>query len=456
MRKAIVSAALAVAVFPLPSPLWAQPPITWTLDQPAGESYITGGPWTLEQSDASQAARAAGYCVSGVQQSNPGTERVQPYYFPYVTGSNNNLQGIFDYRPRNIDEATVAAVSNDGGRTWQFQQEVLELTDQCPPSDTKDLNNDNGLGHPFLMTIGGSTFLYHLDRRDGHIDSDGLVVTTLNPQPGLPLNGAPEEDPGGDDLVTPGAIETPGVYTKTVGLLNPDAIIGEVLGSFPRTILYIQKQRGADLDPANHFTAAQLCLNNPAYTPPLTSTNDDITTPRMAQTTDGINFMDLGPLTGLNDPTIVSPTGTRWIGSGSLIQLAGGRHGLFFSGGTCVDADSDSFHYIGYAESNDLVHWNVINGIDNPIASTASFTVTYQGNSVTVPSTPPVIGNTQGWFEGRVYGPNAIVNKKSHTVTIVFAGYHTPKPKNDLGDYRTIGWVSIAPSHPGQVGEGDQ
>jgi len=443
MRKTLLHAALALTVFVPPAPLFANPPITWSLKETASEAYITGGPWTLEQSAASPDKRAAGYCKSGIQQANPGTERMQPYYFPYVTGANNKLQGIFDYRPRNIDEATVAAVSRDGGRSWQFQQEVLELTDLCPSSDATDLNNDNGIGHPFLLTIKGATFLYNLDRRDGHIDSDGLVVTTLHPQPGLPLNGAPEDDPGGDDLVTPGAIENPGVYTKTTGLLNPDAIIGEVPGSFPRKILYVQKQRKADVG----FPAAQLCLNNPAYTPALTDTNDDVTTPRLAQTTDGLNFNDLGPLTGLNDPTAVAPTGTRWIGSGSLLVLSEHHYGLFFSGGTCVDADSDSFHYIGYAESDDLFHWTVINGIDNPIASVAPFTVTYQGHAVTVPSTPSVIGKTQGWFEGRVYGPNAIRTADGNSLTLVFAGYHTPKPKNDLGDYRTIGRVSISSSH---------
>jgi len=305
MRKAIVGVAMVVAGVGCPARLFAAAPITWSLDQPPGEAYITGGPWTLEQSDASGAARAAGYCVppsTGSQQPNPGTERMQPYYFPHVTGSGDHLQGLFDYRPRNIDEATVAAFSTDGGRTWQFQQEVLELTDACPPSDTEDLNNDNGLGHPFVLTINGTTLPYNLDRRDTHIDSDGLVVTTLTPQPGKPLTGAPEEDPGGS-----GASENANAYpTHTMGLLNPDAIIGEVRGSFPRKILYIQKQLKADLTPANGFTAAQLCLNNPAYTPPLTSTNDDITTPRLAQTTDGIHFTDLGPVTGLNDPTTVA------------------------------------------------------------------------------------------------------------------------------------------------------
>src|SRR3974377_2567791 len=86
------------------------------------------------------------------------------------------LQGYFDYRPRNIDEAIVAAFSDDGGRTWQFQQEVLELTDQCPPADTTDLKNDNGLGHPFVLNILGQSFLYTLYRRDGHIDTDGVGI----------------------------------------------------------------------------------------------------------------------------------------------------------------------------------------------------------------------------------------------------------------------------------------
>src|SRR6516165_3859826 len=160
MRHALRKAVLGGMVLLLPASLCAQPPIMWTLLEPASEAYITGGPWTLEQAGASQDRRAAGYCdhfPNGVQQSNPGTERMQPYYFPHVTGFGNHLQGIFDYRPRNINEATVAAISTDGGRTWQFQQEVLELTDQCPPADTQDLNNDNGLGHPYVMTIQGIT-----------------------------------------------------------------------------------------------------------------------------------------------------------------------------------------------------------------------------------------------------------------------------------------------------------
>jgi len=47
-----------------------------------------------------------------------------------------------------------------------------------------------------------------------------------------------------------------------------------------------------------------------------------------------------------------------------------------------------------------------------------------------------------GWFSGRVYAPSATLFNQ-HDITVVFAGYHTPKPKNGLGDYRTIGRVSL-------------
>jgi hypothetical protein len=63
----------------------------------------------------------------------------------------------------------------------------------------------------------------------------------------------------------------------------------------------------------------------------------------------------------------------------------------------CIDGDSDAFHYIGYAESHDLIHWTVVNGINNPIISTAPFTIQVNssgvpvasGVSITVPSQAP-------------------------------------------------------------------
>jgi hypothetical protein len=167
-----------------------------------------------------------------------------------------------------------------------------------------------------------------------------------------------------------------------------------------------------------------------------------------AETTDGIHFKDDGILQGLNDPTDVSATGTRWLATaGTLMKLAGGKYGLLFSGGGCISGDLDAFQYIGYAESRDLLHWTVVNGINNPIVSTAKFTivdpsVSPAGAPVTFPANTPVVGDAMGWFSGRVYAPSGTLFDQ-HNLTDIFAGYHTPKPKNGLGDYRTIGPVSL-------------
>jgi hypothetical protein len=41
-----------------------------------------------------------------------------------------------------------------------------------------------------------------------------------------------------------------------------------------------------------------------------------------------------------------------------------------------------------------------------------------------------------------VYAPSATPNGE-HDLTVIFAGYHTPKPKNGLGDYRTISRITL-------------
>ena len=65
-----------------------------------------------------------------------------------VTGRGSLLQGYFDYRPRNVNEAAVAATSSDGGNTWIFEQQIENLTTACPTSDANSSGNDDGLGHP--------------------------------------------------------------------------------------------------------------------------------------------------------------------------------------------------------------------------------------------------------------------------------------------------------------------
>jgi hypothetical protein len=119
-----------------------------------------------------------------------------------------------------------------------------------------------------------------------------------------------------------------------------------------------------------------------------------------------------------------------------------------------VDADSDAFHYIGYAESADLLHWSVVNGITNPIISIAPVTLNTDANGVptagpgvqtTIPFHSSVVGPTHGWFAGRVYAPSVAL-AGDRLVTVIFAGYHTTKPKFALGDYRTIGRVTLRAS----------
>jgi hypothetical protein len=453
-------------------------PVHWTSNGAPTTTTITGGPWTLEQSGAANGLKSAGYCSNGGEVNNSGTERMEPYYFPVISGFGKRLQGYFDWRPKDIDEGVVAAYSVDAGLSWIFQQKVLELRTDCPTDFLKDAdgnkesdpNNadnsnttgDDGQGHQFVITIGGHTYLYSLVRAAGHIDVDDLSIHEITPQPGAPLEGAPLLNDASTDVTS---LPEPPLHTH--GLLNPDGILGVVPGSWPLEIIYEQKILNGDNTGSTALPASEQCntfwANYYATNPFGTAVNDDITYLRLASTTDGINFKDLGPLMGLNDPTTVSFTGTRWLATaGTILRLADGRWGLLFSGGGCVDGDSDAFHYIGYAESLDLIHWTVINGLNNPIISTAPLTLTVNAagvpatgsgtQSVTIPANPAVVGNTEGFFAGRVYAPSG-ASFDRFDITVIFAGYHTPKPKNGLGDYRTIGRVSLHASEPVQIGE---
>ena len=79
----------------------------------------------------------------------PGTDPMvpmAPFYFPLVYTTTNTttdnafggqppIIGLFDWRPKDIDEAVVVAESDDNGHTWYFMQTVLELNpDYTNPS----------------------------------------------------------------------------------------------------------------------------------------------------------------------------------------------------------------------------------------------------------------------------------------------------------------------------------
>jgi hypothetical protein len=504
MAKPCVSAIPLIGCI-LATPAVANDPAFSYVPKSLVQSVIIDGPWTLHEQksffhhDASGIIPTtsappyvgdgfpyAGYCDRyGVVAKNHGPSLMQPFYFPFVRARDGVLEGYFDYRPRNEQEATVAATSNDLGATWHFKGQALALNPYCPwdPSDPDNLNvkvkgfqtaygsdsasaADNGLGHPTVLSVNRVQRIYHLNRANGHIDSDQLVVHPLPSVEALtqlPVYG----------FISPlgsGGYPTLENSAKaTVGLQNPDAMIGSTVLGGVTTIVYVEKT----LKGAAKFPTQQTCPDTPAFA--LTNldhqgtakkANKDTVSVRVAITTDGINFTDIGAVqngSGLYDQTTIAYNGLRWLGSGSMIRLSNGRFGMFFGGGNCLDNDSDGFHFLGYAETktavsspSDLLSWKVIYGPDNPILSTdtvvdpsgprayplnvpiVSATSTDALSPAQVaPWTPPASYNSN-FFSGRVYDPQALYTD-DHTVTIVFAGYNTPQPSSNLGDYRTIG-----------------
>ena len=64
------------------------------------------------------------------------------------------------------------------------------------------------------------------------------------------------------------------------------------------------------------------------------------------------------------------------------------------------------------------------------------------GADVTIPANQPVVGNSLGWFNGRIYSPS-FVQTGEHDGVMTFTGYHTPRPNDDRGDTRGIGSVRL-------------
>jgi hypothetical protein len=507
MKSLHFGTAAAAALLIAASSAAAEPAISYVPNS-LKESMIHRGPWTLHETgdhfshDASGIVPAKGLtppynpALSGTPYKalcspdgefavNHEKSVMQPYYFPFVRRRGDVLEGFFDYRPRNQQEATVSAVSTDWGESWHFTGKALALNPFCPadPTDPDNLNvivngqvtaygssannaGDNGLGHSFVLGVKGVNHIYHLNRANNHIDSDQLVVHRLPRESEVPLFGLAEFGyvsplaAGGYPTLEPSA-------KSTKGLITPDAILGSVRTEDQTTIIYVAKS----LTPGDAgFPANEVCPSTPAFA--LTNlvngkprkANHDVISIRVATTTDGINFADVGSATGLQDPTTVALNGIRWLGSGSIIRISDGRYGLFFGAGNCLDNDSDGFHFIGYAETDepvrkpgDLLKWHVIKGFDNPILSTNKVVdpagprpyplnaplVNVSGADAlsaaqVAPYVPPGAGFTTNFFSGRVYDPQAVYTNE-RTVTIVFAGYNTPQPSNNLGDYRTIG-----------------
>jgi hypothetical protein len=209
-----VSVALFAAVL-VGTPVAQAQNAQWSATSSPIQATIAGGPWTLSQGGSSTSGGAYDgpipYCTPG--NSGGGTELMNPtsvvntfnpYYFPFVVGSGQSVKGYFDYRPKDINEAVVEAISANAGQTWTFQQMAEQLTTECPNSDSNSANdspggnpagNDNGEGHPSVISYGGSTILYTLNRVDGHVDFDGLIAHQILPRGVNALNPLPANSP---------------------------------------------------------------------------------------------------------------------------------------------------------------------------------------------------------------------------------------------------------------------
>jgi hypothetical protein len=254
----------------------------------------------------------------------------------------------------------------------------MSLSESTPYGSNPNNAADNGLGHPFDMTIGGVERIYNLNRANGHIDSDQLVVHELKRQGPNPLASLPSLGYV-SPLESRGYPMLRGNPEATVGLQSPDAILGALQIRDLTTVVYVEKQLNA--------STTDNCSNTPSWaltnivTGKARKPNTDVITIRVATTMDGINFTDIGAASGLEDPTSTAFNVIRWLGSGSIIALSNGHYGLFFGGGNCLDNDSDGFHFLGYAETvaavsrpADLLNWTVVYGLNNPILPTDTVT----------------------------------------------------------------------------------
>jgi len=152
--------------------------------------------------------------------------------------------------------------------------------------------------------------------------------------------------------------------------------------------------------------------------------NEDYTVARVAYTYDGLHFTDLGQVSGLNDPTSNSASVLRWIGSrGTVITNPDGTYGLFLSGAYAADGDSDAFNQIFYSSSKDGVHWSTPKKL---LGTDYTFSALQQqaasGGALAI----------SGYYSGRIYDPTVVQNAYG-SLTLIFAGYATPKPLPTTG-----------------------
>ena len=187
--------------------------------------------------------------------------------------------------------------------------------------------------------------------------------------------------------------------------------------------------------------------------------NEDLTVLRAADTENGVNFTDLGAISGstsgtgndsgsYNDvsnpdqqtsPSSASPTNLapgqpdttqlRFVGSrGTIITNPDGSYGMFLSGAWATDGDSDAFNQIFYTSSTNGKEWSVPQVV---VSTEYAFSASAKQDEELSKGedTPLEVG---GYYSGRAYGPSVVQNPDG-SLTMVFAGYRLPKPIEKAG-----------------------
>jgi hypothetical protein len=187
--------------------------------------------------------------------------------------------------------------------------------------------------------------------------------------------------------------------------------------------------------------------------------NEDLSVLRAAYTENGVNFTDLGPISGstsgtgndsgsYNDvsnpdqqtsPSNTSPTNLkpgeadttelRYIGSrGTIITNPDGSYGMFLSGSWATDGDSDAFNQIFYTTSTNGKEWSVPKVV---LSTDYTFSASAAQDKALAEGKDEPLG-ISAYYSGRAYGP-AVVQNPNGSLTMVFAGYRLPKPIEKAG-----------------------
>ncbi len=361
-------------------------------------------------------------------------EKLLDYFQPAVTGKKVEVP---------TSGAGVSIPVSSFGYTGSGPQSYASLTDNTEPTST-------ALKFPAAVTVGAG-----FDGTSKSSTEEGIASVTCT---------------GG--VVKAGTDELTGCTASTANL--PGGTTSVTVKSE-----YYVAAPGACLTPA--ATLAQTGEGSTSVKK-LYKNNEDYSVVRAAWTTNGIEFHDLGAVSGLNNPeytgnaadtTPVGQTGTdelRWVASrGTIVPTAQGET-MFMSGADCADGDSDAFEQIFYSNSSNGIEWSRPVPL---IKNDPTFLASALQNAFAAEGVDDPLG-ISAYYSGRTYDPNVIVTPEGG-LQMVFSGYRTPKPlpvtgaevkslgtdtsfqftpiQDDPALYRNILTVPISVKEPGPQGE---